>query len=120
MWSGDHRPRRFWHASSMATWRDRSGGEPNRLRSIRVLAAAEAAGCSNPIPDCKRCDYVNIRPPMRSRRRGRIASVQVNTGSVEFQDGSWSRLRESTGFRHLNAGDKAARTVDSDADVEAI
>lgn len=104
----------------MATWRDVVGGGPNRLRIIRVLEAAEAAGCTIEIPEGRRGDYVNIRPPMRSRRRGRIASVHLNSGSVEFQDGSWSRLRESAGFRRLNAGDKAARTVDSGADVDAV
>lgn len=104
----------------MGGWGDAIGQDPNRDRIFRLLEAAEAQGCAIQIPDGERDNYVNIRPPARSRRRGRIASVHVRSGSVEFQDRSWTRLGAPAAFRRLEAGDKAARTLDTEGDLEAV
>ena len=104
----------------MPAWDEAIGQGPNRSRIVKLLRAVEGLGCRVEIPDGQRDDYVNIRPPATSRRTGRVASVHANSGSVEFQDGSWTRLFSPAGFRHLAGGDKAARTLDSDADLDAV
>lgn len=83
-------------------------------RSSRTGAAVE-------VPTTRtRGDYVNVRPPVVSRRRGRVCSVHVHSGRVEFQEGSWDRLTSRDGFHRLEAGNKAARSPNSDADLDAI
>ena len=97
------------------------GNEPNRDRILGLLSAFERAGATIQIPETTtRGDYVNVLPPSSSRRRGRVCSVHLRSGRVEFQTESWSRLVPKRGFDRLEAGNKAARTPDTDNDVPAI
>jgi len=108
--------------ADVATWRDRIADDAvNRSRVVELLEAFEAGGSAVEIPlDARRQDYVNVRPPAGSTRRGRICSVNVRTGRVEYQIHSWDRLVTSDGFDHLAAGNKAARTPATRKDVDAI
>ena len=63
---------------------------------------------------------MNVRAPAGSERGGRICSVHVRTGRVEFQLNSWDRLVDTAGFDHLQSGNKAARTPETEEDVSAI
>jgi hypothetical protein len=105
----------------MAGWQVWIGNEPNRARIIDLLDRIGNTGAAVVMPStATRGDYLNVLPPSTSRRRGRICSVHVRSGRVEFQNGSWARLRDKSGFDRLDAGDKAARTLDTDADVDAV
>ncbi len=87
---------------------------------MRLLRRLEETGATIIVPTTEtRGDYVNVLPPSPSRRRGRVCSVQIRTGRVEFQTNSWDRLAERRGFDRLDAGNKAARTPHSDADTLA-
>jgi hypothetical protein len=105
----------------MNDWERHVGAGPNRARIIGFLSQVSADGARVIMPDtATRGDYLNVMAPVTSRRRGRVCSVNVRSGRVEFQTGSWGRLVDTTGFDRLGAGDKAARTVNSSVDVDAV
>lgn len=84
-----------------------------------MLRHAVQLGCQVVEPAGAKDSYLNVRPPSISSRRGRVAAIHVRTGSLEFQNGSWTRLLQSDGFRRVASGDKAAVTLDSDEAVQA-
>lgn len=93
----------------------------NRRRIFTFLKQVEAMGSRIVFPSTRtRGDYLNVLPPATSRRNSRICSVHVRTGRVESQNGSWSRLRDQAGFDRLEDGDKAARSLNTDRDLEAV
>lgn len=106
---------------TVVSWRDRIVDSTNRARIVELLETFESDGSlvEAPIID-SRDDYVNVHAPAGSQRRGRICSVHVRTGRVEFQINSWDRLVDQAGFDHLQSGNKAARTPETDDDVIAI
>ena len=106
-------------SATQTNWRKLVSG-PNRDRIISLLETAESLGCRVAAPEGDRDDYVNVMPPAHSLRTSRLMSVHVRTGSVEFQANSWSRLGSPSDFRRLSAGDKAARALDSQADLDAV
>lgn len=105
--------------SGVPEWQRRILTGPNRDRTIEVLQLAEQLGCRVEVPGAQRTDYLNIKAPIETTWRARLASVHVRTGSLEFQDGSWERLGSPDGFRNLGAGNKAAITLDSAPAVDA-
>jgi hypothetical protein len=105
----------------MASWRDRIAGSVNQKHIVELLETFESDGSLVEAPLIgSRDDYLNVRAPAGSQRRGRICSVNVRTGRVEFQLNSWDRLVVRAGFDHLKSGNKAARTPETGNDVEAI
>ena len=104
----------------MASWQDRIASSSNRARIAELLETFESDGSHVEVPLIEsRDDYVNVHAPAGSER-GRICSVHVRTGRVEFQLNSWDRLVDTAGFDHLQSGNKAARTPETDEDVSAI
>src|SRR6266446_8331030 len=100
-------------------WAQRLGHGPNRTLIVAFLEAAEQRGCTIVVPDAVKDTYVNVVPPAPPQR-GRVVCVQTRTGSIEFQTGSWARLGSPGGFRHLAAGEKAARTLGDRTDLDAV
>jgi hypothetical protein len=87
-----------------------------------LLAALEVLGCTADAPQAARTDYVNLSRPARSAGRGRLASMHVRTGRVEFQGDSWDAAVGAgleTQFDHLAAGNKAAISLLGPEQVEA-
>jgi hypothetical protein len=91
-----------------------SAGQEAKLRGL--LAGLEDLGCFLYPPTGDRDDYINVHCP---GIRGRIASVNVSSGRVEFQNDSWRNLGDlDAGFVHLEAGNKAALALSNDDDVD--
>lgn len=87
----------------------------------RFIAAAVELGCRPEVPPARRHDYLNIAPPPR-HGRGRLCSVHATTGRVEFQTSTFTIATEiglGRRFDRLAAGEKAALTIRSDADLAA-
>jgi hypothetical protein len=96
---------------------------PDRAPHMRAfLAAAVALGSVTDAQESVRTDYVNIYRPARSAGRGRLASLHVRTGRVEFQGNSWDaavRTGLAGQFDQLAAGNKAAISLLGPDQVEA-
>lgn len=84
-----------------------------------LFGALADLGCSLVVPTgWKRRDYVNVHYP---GIRARLASVHVGTGSTEFQIDSWSSVRrDESGWRRLDAGNKAATYVADLTDIDRV
>jgi hypothetical protein len=97
--------------------------DPDRAPHMRaLLAALEALGSNADAPPAKRTDYVNLSRPARAAGRGRLASMHVRSGRVEFQGNSWDAAvgaGQESQFDHLAAGNKAAINLIGPQQVEA-
>lgn len=95
--------------------------DPRRSLVRRVLDDLVARGCRIEVPAARRIDYVNIQPP-RSHGGGRLVSLTLASGRLEYQGDSWSHVEQLglTGvFDYLAAGHKAAITAGDEAGVDA-
>lgn len=99
---------------------DRSAN-PDRAANMQAfLRGLTSLGCATNVPPAVRKDYVNIAPPPDTQR-GRLASMHVRTGRVEFQGNSWNTADQagmSGRLDRLEAGNKAALTLLTRDDVD--
>jgi hypothetical protein len=95
-----------------------AGKRERRLRDF--LIAVDTFGCRPEIPPSPR-QYLNVAPPP-GHGRGRLCSVTVRTGRLEFQQDTYS-IAEAAEVAELfdlvPAGNKAGITLNTDSDVEA-
>jgi hypothetical protein len=94
--------------------------EPRRERVRALLELLAELGCRIEVPDAEERNYANIRP--RAPGNPRVCALTLSTGRIEFQDESHAVARQlgiDNAFDRLNAGDKAAVTIETDEQLAA-
>ena len=88
--------------------------EPGRSHVRALLELLIELGCRIEVPDAEERNYANIRPGIPGSPR--VCAITLSTGRIEFQDESHAVTRQlgiDEAFDRLNAGDKAAVTIET-------